>query len=127
MINFRQERLYKFLLEQGDVWTPEKEVCDKLFVEYPDVVASSFNNSAARRRLSRDIQEINESDEVEKIIITSSYGVKIATKEESEHYLTRQFASIMKELKRYYQKCKKAGMDGQYKYDQKIISAFLED
>ena len=89
-----------------------------------------FHDSAARHQLTKDIRAINQSEAIQKIIISNSKGVKIANREEFAQYISAEFAAIFRKLARTRQKARKAGLDGQMRIvlgnERDTIEAFAD-
>jgi hypothetical protein len=102
-MNERQRDLYAFLEERGDKWITQMDLVFALDGWY-DVSAFcnevDFHNSSVRILMTRDIREINESSECEKVIISSSKGIKLANEEEFAKYISKQYASVLRMLQR---------------------------
>lgn len=126
----RRLALYDYLVAKGDTWTPQREIVSDMCEFYEPKQGEdgkSFHQSTARRLLTSDIKAINLDTEKEKVIITGSRGVKIATKEEGIQHLNRIYAANMRRL--YYAKIirTKMGLDGQYTdAENNHIEAFIE-
>lgn len=130
-LNERQMALYDFLEAMGDQWTPQKDIANALMWYYPLYDENNFHDSQARKIMTADIRAINDSADVEKVIISGSRGVKIATKEEWRAAVKREYISVFKKLKRIRQKERKGLMDGQsrfvFKEERDVIEAFLHE
>lgn len=131
-LNERQIALYNFLKAQGDNWTLQIEVVYGLIEYYPFTDSNDkFHDSTARHTLTADIRALNNSDAIQKVIISSGKGVKIATEEEWQAAIKREYISTFKKLKRIRQKERKGNMNGQlymlYETEQDIIQAFLNE
>ena len=128
-LNSRQWELYNYLKERGDNWTPLKKIAVDLNYGTPAPTVT-FNNSFARRQITKDRQVINNSDVIQKIIICGNKGLKLANKEEAEDYLAKDKTSLLNALARHYKLEKKAGMDGQlrstFDKEREIIHAFID-
>jgi hypothetical protein len=73
-----------------------------------------FHNSVARRRLTKDIQQINNCDSVDVIIISNTIkGVKIANAEEFDRYINNEYRAVFSKLQRVRKKDRKGRKDGQ--------------
>lgn len=118
----RCDELYRLLLGRGNEWMSQEEICGIYGVN-----GGVFHNSAARRNLSQDIQDINESPEYEKIIISGSRGIKIANTKEAIDYIGGLYDSVFRRLRRIRVIAKKAGSDGQMSFDGKTVKAFFEE
>ncbi len=131
-LNPRQWTLYNLLKNNPDHKFKQSEIAAIL----PDLYdydkdrkkGISFHDSAARLLITKDIQIINRSTVIQKIIISDNSGVKLASKEEFETYINRQFASIFRRLERTRIKARKGGLDGQYRFtfdsERETIEAF---
>jgi hypothetical protein len=98
--------------------------------EYDSINGIPFHDSHARLIMTKDIQVINNSDVIQKIIISNSKGVKLANKEEFERYIKREFAAVFRKLARTRNKAKKGGLDGQMKItfgrERNTVEAFTD-
>lgn len=73
-----------------------------------------FLNSLARRRLTKDIQAINNDDNVSVVIVSSTTkGIKIANEEEFNKYINNEYSAIFRKLKRVRKKDRKGRKNGQ--------------
>ena len=123
-LNARQWKLYNYLNEQGNKWSSLKQIVQAL--NYGEVKPNqTFNNSVARRLVTKDRQELNNSDEIEKIIICGKKGLKLASKEEATEYIHNSRQSLLNALSRLYKIQRKAGLDQQlnveFEADQETI------
>lgn len=128
----RRERLYSLLLKE-EGWVEQEEIATKMYPAYYSAWDEGhFHDSNARVLMTDDIQNINEDPTFEKIIIYSTYGIKIATEEDIDGYLKSQYSAIFRKLKRIRNIERKAGLDGQIKADfdghaNRIIEAFKRE
>ena len=122
----RQAALYCLLLSRGDKWTPLREIAQKMEGYYPDFPFRGFHNSTCRRWITKDIQAINDSPEYEKIILSGSRGVKIATEEEFDRFIAAEYKEIFRKLMRVRRIAKKGGADRQIDIEGQIREAFVE-
>ena len=132
-LNARQWALYNLLKNNPDRYMTQQEICRLLSFEYDYVTpchAEHFHDSTPRHLLTKDIRTINKSEVIQKIIISTSKGVKIASQEEFAKYINAEFASIFRKLERTRQKAKKAGLDGQMRIvlgsERDTIEAFAD-
>ena len=131
-LNMRQDALYNYLLEKGDVWMKQIEVVYDL-CDYYDTWSfeedKEFHDSKARIMLTRDIQIVNMS-EAEKVIITSSKGIKLANEQEFAKYIKGQYAKVFRMLKRVRIKESKGKANNKVVFDEngdfEIIESFLK-
>lgn len=122
----RQAALYAYLLSRGDKWTPMMDAAADL-LEYPDWSnpATSFHNTTARRWMTKDIEAINSSDRFEKIIISGSRGIKLATEEEFSRFIEAEYKEIFRKLSRVRRIGKKGNLDQQASLSGNITEAFM--
>lgn len=110
----RQWAVYNFLKNNPDKFHTQMDIVYALREWFSlDFTAETFHDSPARHMLTNDIRKLNKSEVIQKVIISSHKGVKIASSAEFEQYINAEFASIFRKLARTRQKAKKAGLDGQ--------------
>lgn len=130
-LNARQWRLYNELKAIGDVWTKQRELAELLPDFYPYERAEAFHDSAARLLMTKDIAAINKSDAVQKIIISSARGVKLANEAEAWAFIEGKYSAVFKSLEKVRKMERKAGLDGQGRLvfggERPIIQAFLQE
>jgi ribosome-binding protein aMBF1 (putative translation factor) len=114
-LNSRQFALYNLLKNNPDRRFKQHEIAERLAEHYPPAPAEGFHDSAARLLITADIRAINNSDVIQKLIVSNKYGVKMASREEFEQYINAEFSAIFRRLERTRKKAKKAGLDGQMK------------
>ena len=128
-LNARQWRLYDLLKERGDTWTKQRELAELLPDLYPTERAQPFHDSRARLLMTKDIRAINKSDVIQKIIISSARGVKLANKEEAEGFIAGKYSAVFDSLERVRKLERKAGLDGQARLvfgrERDTIKAFI--
>ncbi|MBQ9347888.1 MAG: hypothetical protein IJT94_11230 [Oscillibacter sp.] len=120
----RQEELYKFLLGRGDKWTSMEQTTDTIRL-YPAYFRTTYHNSTARRLLTRDIETINLSGRYEKVIISGTKGIKLATRDEFSRFVKAECREIFAKLKRVRQIIRKGSDDQQVDFEGEIREAFL--
>lgn len=121
----RQEALYRFLLSRGDAWTSMAQATDSV-KEYPAFFpGKSYHNSTARRLLTWDIEQINGNDGFQKIIVSGSRGIKIATETEFEKFLHAELREVFRKLKRLRRLARKGSRNQQIDLEGRIAEAFL--
>lgn len=131
-LNNRQFRLYDYLKSNSDKWLTQEQIARALPEYYPIDTDKDFHNySPSRKRMSADIRVINNSGIIQKTILSSSKGVKIATKKEYQEYIKRMKKSALKRLAYVYSIEKKASKDGQFRitfgeYEKNVIEAFID-
>jgi hypothetical protein len=130
-MNITQKKLYEFLLEQGDKYTSQAEIARELFREFGNgecfIEPKDYHNTSERIDLLRCKQSINDSADFEKIIISNSKGMKIATEEEAERYLANQYNALFRKLKRIRTMERKCNLHNQMDFDGHTVKAFLEN
>ncbi len=130
-LNPRQWAVYNLLKNKSDRYITQLDIVYALRQWFSlDFTADTFHDSSARHMLTADIRAINQSEVIQKIIISNSKGVKIASQEEFAKYINAEFASIFRKLERTRQKAKKAGLDGQMRIvlgsERDTIEAFAD-
>lgn len=133
-LNPRQWAVYNLLKNNPDRYMTQQEICYALPNHYISFEEEKkeipFHDSTARHLLTKDIRTINESETIQKIIISNRNGVKIASSAEFEQYINAEFAAIFRKLARTRQKAKKAGLDGQMRLvlgsERDTIEAFAD-
>ena len=122
----RQEDLYAYLAAK-DRWVPMKHAAIDLEAVYGWGWGSSgFHNSAVRRKITKDIEAINNSPDFDMIIISGNRGIKLADRGEYEDFVKAELAEIFKKLDRVRKIARKAGLDGQIDLDGQTVRAFEE-
>lgn len=129
-MNERQNALYEFLKSRGDRWTEEFEIGRELYEYYGNSEAclspADYHNTTERKILSLDVAQINGSADFEKIIISCSNGIKIASENEFAAHIRRQYSAIFRKLRRVRTMEKKARLHNQIGIDGETVDAFLE-
>ena len=120
----RQEALYRFLLSRGDAWTSMAQATDSVNL-YPAFFTGHYHNSTARRLLTWDIEQINGNDVFQKIIVSGSRGIKIATETEFEKFLHAELREVFRKLKRLRRLARKGSRNQQIDLEGRIAEAFL--
>lgn len=131
MLTERQQVLYQYLIDKGDKWTVQFQICWDLQNWYGvPTWTASFHDSQARHRLTADIRAINDSEEAEKIILSGGRGCKIANKDEFERHIRKEISASIRRLLRAKRKLKKGNLDGQMKIttneEEEMIHSFLD-
>lgn len=126
-------KIYNYLKEHTNEWIMQEDLAYVLFydnwdnqVQYRGI---NFHNTALRKTITNAIRNLNNSDIIQKIILSSSKGVKIANKDEVDKYIGKHINAVVVRLNRLKKIAKKASRDGQYKitfgkYERQIIEAF---
>lgn len=128
----RQRALYEYLLSRNGEWVSQAEIArsDELYEYYGNgeccLEPREYHNTTERLLLLADLQEIKTNPEFEKLVISSSKGVKIATESEFDRYIKAQYKSAIRKLARVYAMAKKGNRDGQIGIDGTVVEAFLE-
>lgn len=122
-MNKRQQELLELLkiykLTHKGEWLSTDEICVALSREYPrHEEYSSKHNSTVLGWMRKDVQELNNNDEVDVIILSSNKGYRLAvTIEETEDYLRKEHQACIRRLARWSKKLKKARANGQVTID----------
>ena len=97
----RQWLLYNYLKKQDD-FVLRSEIMDQLGLWEND------------RLLTADLQAIKTNPTINRILITSRKGIKLAsTKNEADIYLEKEKIEILSRLKRYMQQARQMQLDNQ--------------
>jgi hypothetical protein len=127
----KQRALYEYLKTAGDNWTSQVQVARDLYEHFGNgeccLAPEKYHDSTERLFLSRTISEINFSSEFEKIIISSSKGIKLANEEEFDRYIKGQYKSAIRKLARVYAMAKKGNHHGQIDFGGHTVESFLEN
>ena len=118
MLNDRQQTLLNHLQVHKDEWLGLFDIVYALkdTYGYNENLSdpATFLNSVARRRLTKDIQAINDSDFVDVIIISNTAkGIKIANEEEFKKHIKKEYAAVFRKLYRIRKKEQKGRKAGQ--------------
>lgn len=128
----RQWALYNFLKAQGDVWTTQINIAYALKDFYDcSFEKEKFHDSKARLQITMDIRALNDNEVIQKIILSSSHGIKIANEREFDEYIRREIGAVIRRLTRAKKKAEKARFNGQtrvvFKSERDTIEAFIEE
>lgn len=131
-------QIYNILKEQTD-WISQKDLAllyfqknnnDKAYEECLSQSSAEFhNNNPIRKVITKSIRNLNQSDTIQKIILSGSKGVKIANEEEFDLYIERQMIAVKSKIGRISKIAKKGNRNGQCritfgKYERDFIEAF---
>lgn len=124
----RQEVLYHYLIHRANInnnYNSKENICNVLNEWYPrHLEKSNEHNSLVFANLRKDVRAINFS-QVEKIIVSSPKGYKIATKDEAECYIKRKLKSSLIALKLYWKIKGKIALDKQLDINLHEIETFV--
>lgn len=130
-MNIRQKALYNYLLSRSGEWTTHAEIARELYEHYGNAECclepKDFHNTTERLAILGDCREINLSQDFEKLIISSSKGIKLATEEEFDRYIKSQYNATIRKLARIYKMAKKGKRNGQIDFGGHTVEAFLEN
>jgi hypothetical protein len=130
-MNEKQKALYEYLETAGDNWTPQVQVARDLYEYFGNseccLEPKDYHNTTERLKLLYDCREINSNPIFEKIIISNSKGIKLATEEEFYKYINNQYSSIFRKLKRVREIECKAKRNNQINFMGDYVEAFLKD
>lgn len=128
----RQWALYNFLKERGDEWTYQA-TCAAAIPEYDydgEEDFALFHDSPVRMQMTVDIRAINDSSVIQKIIISSPKGIKLANSEEFDRYIRKEIMAAVRRLMRAKHKAEKGNRDGQmrvvFNSERDTIKAFID-
>lgn len=129
-LNSRQWKLYEYLKQQTE-YVSLKKIVENLSSEYEynEAAGVTFNNSKARRILTDDLQAIKENPTIQKVLLTSPAGIKLAQDEaEAKLYFEKEEIRLAKEWRRLWISKRKALQDGQtymvFNSERGIVEAF---
>lgn len=130
-LNNRQWALYNYLKMRGDRWTTQLSVARALAQHYGYIISyANFHDSAARHTMTADIRTINESGIIQKIIISSGKGIKLANEEEFSAYIGKEITAAVARLQRAKRKAAKGNRDGQMRIvlgaERDTVKAFID-
>jgi hypothetical protein len=127
----RQKALYEYLMEVGDEWVSQVQVARDLYEYFGNAECclepKEFHDTTERVELSKTISQINFSSEFEKIVISSSKGIKLANEEEFDRYIKGQYKSAICKLARVYTMAKKGNRHKQMDFGGHTVESFLEN
>lgn len=130
-MNERQQKLYQFLLDKSSTnqYISKEEICYNLPKFYPRFEEkSNEHNSRSFALIRRDVRAINRSD-VEKIVVSSKKGYKIANKEEAIEFINKRFRRDLSSLKTNWNLKRKVGLNNQIKMEKemlKVVRTYVE-
>ena len=110
----RQWDLYIFLktyYKEG-VYISKQTICRNL----PQHYQIKDKETRTCRAIENDIRKINNSDLIQKIIVSNKNGYKIGSKEECEKYIEKRFLRDLKNLKLNWKLVDKVESDGQCRF-----------
>lgn len=129
-MNARQKALYNYLLSRNGEWTSQSDVARELYGYFGNAECclepKDYHNTTERLKLLYDCREINSNPIFEKIIISNSKGIKLATEEEFYKYINNQYSSIFRKLKRVREIECKAKRNNQINFMGDYVEAFFE-
>ena len=130
----RQWALYNYVKDMNDTWTTQYGVAralsmlDGYYTDFEN--AEDFHDSLARMQMTADIRAINDSDVIQKIIISSPKGIKLANKEEFDRYIRKEIMAAVRKLMRAKRKAEKGNRDGQmritFNSERDTVKAFID-
>lgn len=126
-LNSRQWALYNYLKERGDEWTHAVDIAKDVY----GFSGTKFIGSGTQRTIAKDIQVINESDVIQKIILSHrTHGIKIANEAEFDLYIRKEIMSTVRKLMRAKYKANKGNRDGQMRItfgtERDTVKAFID-
>ena len=125
----RQWHLYEFLKQQTD-WVKQEHISSSLPEYSVTEKEVPFHDTMARLNITNDIRAIKKSDVIQKIVISSPKGVKIANEHDFGIYFDHKLKALKKQMKLLYKQLKKAQLNNQtrivYNSERDFIEAFKE-
>lgn len=126
----RQWALYNYLKERGDQWTTQKIVAIGVYEYTSGFDYDNFHDCPARLQMTADIRAINDSDVIQKVIISSPKGIKLANSEEFDKYIRKEIMAAVRRLMRAKRKAEKGNRDGQmrivFNSESDTVKAFID-
>lgn len=118
MLTNQQQQLLNYLQVHKNEWLKLFDIVYALADTYHYNAnlndPATFLNSVSRRRLTKDIQAINDSDDVDVIIISNTVkGIKIANEEEFDRQIKKEYSAVFRKLRRIRKKERKGRKAGQ--------------
>lgn len=124
MISELAKKLFAYLEFRAD-WVEQQELLEAL----PELKWSETTSHDKCPKIWSLVQEINNSDEIEKVILIKNFTYKIATEDEAKEYVKELMNNrIVPRLQRYWRIVKKMKLDGQYNlFKEDFIKSYLEN
>lgn len=125
--------LYNFLKANSDKWVKQVEIAKALPKIFPTTEEDlfDFHNSNCRKAITRGIRNLNSHPTIQKIILSTGKGIKIATETEYNAFIGRQINSAVRRLQRVKKLADKASKDGQmritFNKERDYIEAFIKN
>lgn len=128
MLNTRHYKLYEYLkdnYEEGK-FISKQQICKDLNEFY------KMNEKETRycRRLEEDVREINDDENLTKIIVSNKKGYKIGSKEEVQKYIKKRMLRDVKSINLTRKLARKYKLDKQFQIvfnsEKEIVETFME-
>lgn len=118
VLNDRQIKLYHYLAKQTN-WKSMEEIVEEsgLYGKLDFNSNYGYKNSNQRRTLTKDIRALKDNDTIFTVILSTSKGIKIATKDEWESYFEREEIKLKRAWKLHQKQKAKANKHYQTKID----------
>lgn len=127
-LNTRQWELYHLLKENNKRFLKLKTICKLMPEHYKIVKGVEFHNQKGRRLLTSDIQALKTNETIQKVIMSTTSGIKIVTQEEFNQIYEKEKEAILRRITRLNKLNKKAGLHNQvrlvFNTERNIIEAF---
>ena len=125
----RQDYICTILQQNGCMTLRNLALCLSVLAKEPYHgtfvrIMPKFHDSSYRRTLSRDIHEINYSSDFPIIIVHSTKGVKIGSKDDAKKFVDSCFNEGVKKIALAQRMARKLSLDGQLTISQDIINAY---
>lgn len=108
----RQWKLYNYLKDMYNInnkYISKREICEAL----PEYYQIKDGEKRTCVQIEFDIRAINESQTIQKIIVSNSKGYKIGNQEEVTQYLNKRFRRDGRNMKLNWQLANKVALDHQ--------------
>lgn len=126
----RQKTLVKHLEANQNYWQLQEEIASEIS-DYFTNYSMGFHDTNERKIMTKDINYINHSPYVDKIVLSSAKGIKLATEEEAIKFVKRKYREAFNLLRYARVLEKKVLKDNQTVLNSqdlstKVIDAFID-
>lgn len=123
-----RNKLCEVLFENKNTYLNHKQLFEKVLnVNTDNIPSSLINNTTTRRTITRIINQLNNSMDFEKIIVSTKKGMKLATEEEATKYVKKLYAQAFKKLKYARTLEKKVNLNGQLDFGFNEFKTFISE
>lgn len=123
-----RNKLCEVLFENKNTYLNHKQLFEKVLnVNTDNIPASLINNTTTRRTITKIINQLNNSMDFEKIIVSTKKGMKLANEEEATKYVKKLYAQAFKKLKYARTLEKKVNLNGQLDFGFNEFKTFISE